>query len=89
VDLSRRVTLRRILSALARAHYEQPGKTLSRSDLFAAGWPGEQIDPRSEANRVYVAIAELRKLGLKGALESDGEGYLLTPDSTRCVPSAG
>jgi predicted Ser/Thr protein kinase len=89
VDLNRRVTLRRILAALARAHYEHPGKTLSRTELFAAGWPGEQIDPRSEANRVYVAIAELRKLGLKGALESDGEGYLLTPDSTRCVPSAG
>jgi predicted Ser/Thr protein kinase len=89
VDLNRRSTLRRILAALARAHYEAPGRALSRAELFEAGWPGEQIDPRSEANRVYVAVAELRKLGLKGALESDGEGYLLTPEATRCAPGVG
>jgi predicted Ser/Thr protein kinase len=85
VDLSRRSTLRRVLAALARAHYEQPGAALARSELFSAGWPDERIDPSSAANRVYVAIAELRKLGLKGALESDGEGYLLTPGTTRTV----
>jgi predicted Ser/Thr protein kinase len=86
VDLARRSTLRRVLAALAHAHYAQPGAALSRADLFTAGWPGEQIDPRSAANRVYVAVAELRKLGLKGALESDGEGYLLAPELTRSVP---
>jgi hypothetical protein len=86
VDLGRRSTLRRVLAALAHAHYEQPGVALSRMALFAAGWPGEQIDAGSAANRVYVAVAELRKLGLEGALESDGEGYLLAPGTTRSVP---
>ena len=29
-----------------------------------AGWPGEPVLPDSGANRVYVAVATLRKLGL-------------------------
>ena len=86
VDLSKRTTLRRVLAALAQAHRQRPGQPVSRDALFAAGWPGERIDESSAANRVYVAVAELRKLGLRGVLESDADGYVLSPQGVRCIP---
>ena len=76
VDLSRRASLHRILSALAMAHGQGP---LPRSEVFAAGWPGESIHPDSQGNRVRVAIATLRKLGLTDVLNRTEEGYSLDP----------
>ena len=78
-SIRRRHTLRRLLAAFAEARETQPGKGLQVNALIAAGWPGEQILPHAAANRVYVAIATLRKLGLRDLLHSHEDGYLLDP----------
>ena len=52
---------------------------MSVNALFRAGWPGERIHKSSAANRVRVALATLRGLGLRDVLEHNGDGYLLDP----------
>lgn len=92
-DISRRHTLRRLLRAFADAREATPGEGLSVDALIAAGWPDERILPHAAANRVYVAIATLRKLGLRDLLLSHEDGYLLDPQTplvrTRERPTAG
>lgn len=78
VDLSRRPALARILGALARQRVEAPGEGLGVDDVLAAGWPDERIRYEAGANRVYVALAELRKIGLRDWLVTDERGYRLT-----------
>ena len=77
VDLTRRAALARILHALALHRIEAPGDALSLEDILAAGWPGERVRYDAGANRVYVALAELRKLGLRSWISSDAAGYRL------------
>ncbi len=77
VDISRRRAVRRVFAALVRHRLDEPGASLTVDDLVAAGWPDETLLAESAANRVYVAIATLRSLGLRGILVNDGEGYLL------------
>ena len=80
VDISRRRVLRRMLSALVDKRFAEPGEPMSQQDMLAAGWPGERIRPDSGANRVYVGVATLRKLGLGDLLVTTDEGYLLDGD---------
>ncbi len=77
VDLSRRAALRRILIALAEAHREAP---MDADALFARGWPGQRIRPDSASTRVRVAIATLRKMGLREVLLTREEGYVFDPN---------
>lgn len=77
VDLGARVHLRGLLRALVEARLERPGTPLSRHVLLQAGWPGERILPRAGANRLYVAIAALRELGLRDIIQCPGAGYLI------------
>jgi tetratricopeptide (TPR) repeat protein len=77
VDLARRGALARVLLALARARAELPGEVLSVADVLAAAWPGERVRYEAGANRVYVALAELRKLGLRDWIVSEDGGYRL------------
>jgi predicted ATPase len=79
VDLSTRGPLRRILAALADAHARTPDQALSRDALVAAGWPGERLGVEAAANRVYAAIATLRRMGLRAELVRRDDGYLLDP----------
>lgn len=79
IDLSRRVVLARVLGALVRAHGEEDGRLLAVEELFTAGWPGERALPDAAANRVYVAVSRLRKLGLGDALVGSRKGYRLSP----------
>lgn len=79
VDLSRRQSLRLVLAELATRREADPGVGLSASDLFEVGWPGERIDNGSANNRVRVAVATLRKLGLRGLLVGGRGGYRLSP----------
>ncbi|MBZ0119362.1 MAG: hypothetical protein K8H88_20390, partial [Sandaracinaceae bacterium] len=71
--------LRKLVCALARARLDKPGTGLSVTELFAEGWPGERASLRSARNRVHVAVATLRKLGLGGDLESHGGTYRISP----------
>jgi hypothetical protein len=82
VEMGRKATLRRLLLALAQARIETPGKPLSPDTLVATGWPGEKTRADAAKNRLYVAIASLRTLGLRDDLQSDGTGYRLDPHLT-------
>jgi predicted ATPase len=78
-SLDKHAAARRILDRLASERLDDPGGGLSADELFAIGWPGVSIAPESANNRLYVALAKLRKLGLKGLLLRREEGYLLDP----------
>lgn len=77
-SLENRVAPRRILGALTAAR--RANRALSMDDLREAGWPDERVIRSAGANRVYVAIATLRKLGLGRLLMSGKAGYRLAPD---------
>ena len=81
VSLRHRPPLTRVLAGLARSRVRNPGDCLSVDDLVPIGWPGEQLLRDTGKNRVYVAIATLRKMGLSELLLKTEKGYLLDPDS--------
>lgn len=77
VALSRRAALRRLLSAFIEARHR--GSILTVAALAEAGWPGERMLTAAATNRVHVAIATLRRLGLRDALIHRDGGYGLDP----------
>jgi len=77
VDLRRRRAAWRVLARLAQARRVEPGRSLDVHTLFAAGWPETEINPHSQARRVYTAIWQLRDLGLGDGLVHDDGGYRL------------
>jgi hypothetical protein len=82
VSLTRRKAVRGVLRALVAARLARPGIPVSVEALVAAGWPGEKILPAAGAERVYAAIATLRRLGLRGFIAQQADGYLLRADRT-------
>jgi predicted ATPase len=79
VDLESRPMLRRLVAALVDARREHPGKGLDEETLVARTWPGERMAAASGHNRLQVALATLRKLGLRSLLLRHEDGYLLDP----------
>ena len=79
VDLSRRAPLRRILDTLARRRLDAPGESVPVEEIVLAGWPRESISASAALNRAYVALATLRKLGLRDLIVTGAGGYLLDP----------
>ena len=77
LDLARRGAPRALLVALARHRLDHPGRPLSWSALAAAGWPDERVLAHAARNRVKVAIAWLRRAGLRELIQSDARGYWL------------
>ncbi len=77
VDLRRRPVLRKVLHALVKAH--AAGGALTVAELGTLAWPGEKLLAPAVKNRVYVAMASLRRLGLHSCIESTDAGYALTP----------
>lgn len=80
VSLARRKAVRGILRALIEARQTRPGVPVSVEALIAAGWPGEKVLPGAGAERVYAAIATLRRLGLRGLISQSADGYLVPAD---------
>ncbi len=78
VDLSRRAPLRRILVALAGRRRNAPGDAVGLDEIVLVGWPGERMGHAAGVNRTHVALAELRKLGLRDILVTLPNGYALT-----------
>lgn len=78
VDLRRRGPGKRILAALCDVGPTRA--SLTTADLFAVGWPNEQASPQAAANRVRVALADLRRRGLRDVLERRDGGYRLRAD---------
>jgi MoxR-like ATPase len=79
VGLETRRALPHLLAALIEAREQRPGRALTVDDLVARGWPGERVLGEAGANRVYVALTTLRKLGLRDLLQRTGDGYYLPP----------
>jgi hypothetical protein len=50
--------------------------------LREIGWPGERIGVEAAANRVHVALAELRRRGLKAFIVRLPRGYALVDGLT-------
>jgi predicted negative regulator of RcsB-dependent stress response len=80
VDVARYGAAARILAHLAATAEARPGETCDAEQLIAAGWPGEQILPAAAKNRLGVALARLRKLGLRAQLQRTASGWRLDPD---------
>ncbi|MBS2017501.1 MAG: helix-turn-helix domain-containing protein [Deltaproteobacteria bacterium] len=85
VMLTQRSPLGRIVALLAEARLASPGKLVTDEQLVARAWPGERMVPRARRNRLHVAIATLRKLGLRPVLERRDEGYLLSRDVSTII----
>ena len=79
VDLRRQGNARQILAILARRRRDAPGTISSIDEIVAAVWPNERMLPRAALNRVRVAMATLRKLGLREWIAHRDDGYLLDP----------
>lgn len=80
-NLERRKILARLLCALIVARRDQPGERLTVADLLAAAWPDDRFVGTAGANRVYVALATLRKLGLRDIVIRTDGGYLIDPNA--------
>jgi tetratricopeptide (TPR) repeat protein len=78
-EVSSRRVLRRLLSALVERRLSAPTTPLSPQDLIRCGWPDERVATPAARNRLQVALAELRKLGLAEVLLLRGDGYLIDP----------
>lgn len=81
VTLGRRKSIQALFGALVRARVERPGSLVTIGELVRVGWPGETLVLGSGAERVYAAIATLRKLGLRGVIEQEGDGYRLRAEA--------
>jgi hypothetical protein len=77
--LQRRGPVRLLFKALLDQHQKVPGRASTLTELFAAGWPGQRTTHESGAARVYVALATLRRLGLRPVLQTRDDGYLIDP----------
>ncbi len=80
VSLVRRKAVRGVLKALVEARVARPGVPVTIDALVTAGWPGEKVLPAAGAERVFAAIATLRRLGLRGVIAQKADGYLLPAD---------
>ncbi|HJL19206.1 MAG TPA: AAA family ATPase [Sandaracinaceae bacterium LLY-WYZ-13_1] len=78
VTLPERSPLRRLLDHFAQRRLEAPGEAVSIDEVIRAGWPDERIRADAALNRAYVAIASLRKKGLRDVLLTTGGGYALS-----------
>jgi predicted ATPase len=76
--LPARSPLRHILRHLAQKRVEAQAQVVAIDEVVAVGWPGEKMGTEAGLNRAYVALASLRKLGLKGMLLRTGGGYALS-----------
>lgn len=81
VSLARRKSIQALFGALVRARLERPGSLVAVGELVRIGWPGETLVSGSGAERVYAAIATLRKLGLRGVVEQQDDGYRLRAEA--------
>jgi tetratricopeptide (TPR) repeat protein len=86
VELGKRGALRLVFLALVHARIERPGQALSVEALVTEGWRGERMSPRAGKNRLHVALSDLRAKGLREAIASRWDGYLIAP-TVRIVES--
>lgn len=81
VPLSRRKQLIRVMEVLRYASAES-SKGVPTMTLFRRAWLGEHACSRSASNRVRVAVATLRSMGLGSLIETTADGYRLSQACT-------
>jgi predicted ATPase len=80
VDLSAKSAFKRILAELVAAHHDNRRRAVETQRLVEVGWPdADDIAPDTGALRVYNAISNLRRAGLRGLIVKDRDGYQLIP----------
>lgn len=79
VSFRRGKSQRLMLLRLVEERLVAPGRALPLGALFTSGWPGERASEEALANRVYVGVSRLRKLGFAGLILSRDDGFLLDP----------
>ena len=72
---------RRIVQALVARHRLRGGSPLTVPELLEIGWPGERPIPQAGANRVYVELNRIRRMGLRDLVERTPDGYRLTSEA--------
>ncbi len=87
IDLGSHRRLRDMAWALVQRHLTDPEVPISLNEIREAVWPGEKMLETSARNRVYVAISNLRKMGIGEMLQRKDDGYALDPDLTLEVSS--
>lgn len=78
-DCSDAPVLQRVLAAFAAHMAAQPSAVLTRPAFVEAAWPGERILAAAAKNRLHVAIAQLRAMGLRDVIRTVTNGYGLDP----------
>ncbi len=76
VSLLARPTLRKVLYNLVAGTSGGSPRTVGATALADAVWPGD-ADAKVKLNRLYVSLAELRELGLRGSLQKSSDGYFI------------
>jgi hypothetical protein len=79
-NLKARPTHARLLVHLAELHAQGQERRAGVAELFEVGWSGQSASAESAANRVHVALTQLRKLGLGQVIERAEDGYRLDPE---------
>jgi len=79
VDLRGREVLQKIFTSLVKARVESPGRAIDPYDLVDMVWPGVGMIPGRATKRLYMAMLLLRDLGLRPAILTVENGYLLDP----------
>lgn len=79
LSLGRRGSLWRIALALVTRHERGEASGLDVLGVFEVGWPGERATIDAARTRVRVAVATLRKSGLRDTILTRDDGYLLDP----------
>jgi len=79
VELSAKPVLRVLFARLAQARQSSPGRPISHAALIRSLWPEQRGDNHVVMNRLRVAVAALRKLGLQRLIVARHGGYLIDP----------
>jgi hypothetical protein len=91
VSVRHRLMLARLLAVLAQRRVSQPGSAMTTGELVAHVWFGARLVGDSGGNRLRVAVATLRRMGLEPLLLHRRDGYLLddgAPVRVVATPSA-
>lgn len=79
IGLARHRALRQLVWELSLRRILEPGIPAAVDALIAAAWPDERLRGDSGAHRLRVALSTLRRLGLRDAIVTLGDGYVLDP----------
>lgn len=79
IVLHGKARLMRLLEVLIEHRRLHPGDPLSALDMVERIWPGERILPDAASNRLYNAMTQLRRAGLRDTIERHADGYRISP----------